>query len=120
MKSALGPALVWLQFIPLIAATGTIHMGITGKRNPEGRPLRRRDNTVLAPLGEPQDDTGYTANITIGTPPQAFQIQIDTGSGDLWVVANDAQLDLSQPNDSSGLPSTICMTNASSLVNNAN
>lgn len=112
MKSALGPALVWLQFIPLIAATGTIHMGITVKRNPEGRPLRRRDNTVLAPLGEPQDASGYTANITIGTPPQAFQIQIDTGSGDLWVVANDAQLDLSQPNDSSGLPSTICMTNA--------
>jgi hypothetical protein len=75
---------------------------------------------VLAPLGEPQDASGYTANITIGTPPQEFQIQIDTGSGDLWVVANDAQLDLSEANDSSGLPPTICMTNASNLVNNAN
>ena len=110
MKSVLGPLLVGLQFVPIIAATGTIHMGINGKRNPdyEGRSLRSRDNTVQAPLGEPLDASGYTANITIGTPPQVFQIQIDTGSGDLWVVANDAELHLSNYADSSGLPPTIC------------
>jgi hypothetical protein len=39
---------------------------------------------------------GYYADVTLGTPPQSVRLILDTGSADVWVVSNQAQLCQSQ------------------------
>ena len=38
-----------------------------------------------------QDGSLYFANVTIGTPPQALRLHIDTGSSDLWINSDKSQ-----------------------------
>lgn len=52
--------------------------------------LSRRQQTVSETLGNQQ--ALYTANVTIGTPAQDFQLHIDTGSADMWVNSPHAQI----------------------------
>ncbi|KAL8993012.1 MAG: hypothetical protein Q9188_007443 [Gyalolechia gomerana] len=60
--------------------------------------LQRRDGTVLTSLDN-NADLQYLANISIGTPPQDFIVQLDTGSSDLWIPS--AQSDLCRTQDCS-------------------
>ncbi|KAL8932191.1 MAG: hypothetical protein Q9216_006931 [Gyalolechia sp. 2 TL-2023] len=60
--------------------------------------LQRRDGTVLTSLDN-NADLQYLANISIGTPPQDFIVQLDTGSSDLWIPS--ARSDLCQSQDCS-------------------
>ncbi|KNE93645.1 hypothetical protein PSTG_12931 [Puccinia striiformis f. sp. tritici PST-78] len=43
-------------------------------------------------------DAIYTAPITIGTPPQSFNMIMDTGSGDIWIADNACNMDRGCPN----------------------
>jgi hypothetical protein len=46
--------------------------------------LNRRKSTT-AVLFNAQGDLLYLINVTVGTPPQQFSLQLDTGSSDIWV-----------------------------------
>lgn len=56
--------------------------------NPER--LIRRANTLQA--GITNEQILYLINITVGSPPQDFGLQLDTGSSDLWVPSARADI----------------------------
>lgn len=37
-------------------------------------------------------DASYSATVSIGTPPQSFDVVLDTGSADLWVAASGSSI----------------------------
>lgn len=57
-----------------------------------GLALHARADTVTASLGNAVEAGLYYANVTVGTPGQDLQIQIDTGSSDVWVPSSTASV----------------------------
>ena len=56
---------------------------------PGDEKTRKRSTTL--PLGNLNQDAMYYATLQIGTPPQHMDVQMDSGSSDLWVYTNDCQ-----------------------------
>ncbi|MCJ1466173.1 hypothetical protein MMC07_004792 [Pseudocyphellaria aurata] len=62
----------------------------TMKRELSPQKLARRDGGISVDLVN--DKVLYLVNISVGTPPQAMSVQLDTGSSDLWIPAINSDL----------------------------
>ncbi len=84
--SSLASSLVSAQDAP-----GTLSLKIVKNRHVERAQLAKR-GTVQTALGNYQQMGLYAVNATIGTPPQSFTLQLDTGSSDVWVPSSKASM----------------------------
>jgi hypothetical protein len=87
MKSAIAYTLLAAEAATVLANEKVIQYPFTKVRRQHNK-LHKRAGTIAVGLGNAQ--TLYFVNTTVGTPGQAVQMQLDTGSSDVWMTDSTA------------------------------
>lgn len=93
MKSPISSTLLLTSSL-LALTNAQFQLGIQRRERSAASPrdlaTNRRRGIVQAALTNAEGAGLYFANITVGTPPQKLEVQIDTGSSDVWIPASSA------------------------------
>lgn len=88
MKASIAYSLLALETATVLGQN-VIHYPFQKVRQLKSPALRKRQGTVAVTLGNEQ--VLYYANVSVGTPGQPIQMQVDTGSSDVWMSDSSAQ-----------------------------
>lgn len=84
------------SFAPTLAVPEPNTVGFSfSKRHVDAREaphLTRRQTKGTVQAGLDNELVLYLINVTVGTPPQPFSLQLDTGSSDIWFPAANADV----------------------------
>jgi hypothetical protein len=86
----LSSALLALSALPSSQA-GIVQFELQRREIPKFNNQLKRRGSSSAPVYNAQGDLLYLVNATVGNPPQSMQLQLDTGSSDVWLPYSQSQ-----------------------------